>query len=175
MNNRNVRSGAGVLLAAGVILIAGANGGCSAASTLAQAAQGCDEFSGGANSVASLSIDGDTKAFLTASANLVTVAQGLEKGVLDACIAIDKDLGVTDTWTAMAPTDGSAPDAELTEACKQASTKINAVLMPGERQRPVYPVHLERTLRGRRLGAGVLRGFVLRDGNLHASGHHRGV
>jgi hypothetical protein len=119
-----MRCGAGAFLAAGIFAIAASSGGCSAASTIQQAASGCDEFNGGASSVASLSIDGDTKAFLTASANLVTVAKSLETSVLNACIAIDTDLGVTDTWTAMA----SMPDSELTEACNQASTAIKGVL-----------------------------------------------
>jgi len=128
MNNRRMRYVPGALLAVAVAVIAASSGGCSAASTIAGAAQGCNEFSGGASSVASLSVDGDTKAFLTASANLVKVAGVIETGVLNACIAIDTDLGVADTWTAMKPTDGSAPDVELTEACTQASTKINGIL-----------------------------------------------
>jgi hypothetical protein len=128
MNNRRMRYLPGVLLAGGVVAIAASTGGCSAASNLVEAAQGCDEFQGGASSVASLSIDGDTKAFLTAAANLVTVANTVETSVLNACIAIDTDLGVPDTWTALKPTDGSAPDAELNEACNEASMKIGNVL-----------------------------------------------
>src|SRR6516165_8793939 len=104
MDNRKLRCGAGALLAAGIVAIAASSGGCSAASnaanTVAGAAAGCDEFSGGASSIASLSIDGDTKAFMTAAFNLKTVAGSLETSVLNACIAIDKDLNVTDTWTA---------------------------------------------------------------------------
>lgn len=129
MNNRKIKYVPGALLAASIVAIALASGGCSAVNAAEAAAQGCDEFSGGVSSVASLSVDGDTKAFLTASANLVSVADSIETDVLNACIAIDTDLGVADTWTALIPTDGSAPDQELTTACTAASTKINAVLM----------------------------------------------
>jgi hypothetical protein len=118
-----------LLLGGTVALAAGANGGCSQAAGLAE---GCSEFNGGASAVASLSIDANTKAFVSASADLVAVGKAMEAAVLKACIAIDVDLGVTDTWTAKAPTDGSNPDAELTEACNQASAKIQAILAAGE-------------------------------------------
>jgi hypothetical protein len=102
--------------------------GSTVASDISGLTSGCDEFSGGASSVASLSIDGDTKAFVSASASLVTITTKAETDVLAACIGICKDLGVTDTWTAMAPSSGNAPDNEVTEACNRASDKIKAVL-----------------------------------------------
>src|SRR5579872_2805462 len=111
------------------------NGGCSAAGSvegtvkgIQVAVSGCDEFNGGASSVASLSIDGDAKAFVTASAHLVALARTTEKEVLDACIGIATDLGVPDTWTAKAPSGSSAPDDEVTEVCGQVASKVNAVL-----------------------------------------------
>jgi len=116
----------------GLIGVTVASNGCSAASNLAGAAQGCDEFNGGVSAVANLSIDANTKALVTSAADLVAIANTIETDVLNACIAIDTDLGVTDTWTAMKPTDGSAPDNELKEACTQASNKINAILMAGQ-------------------------------------------
>ncbi len=103
------------------------SGGCSAASNAEELASGCDEFNQGTSSVDALSIDGDTKAFVSASASLVSIATTSETNVLGACTAIDRDLGVTDTWSAMAPSSG-APDAELKEACSQASSKITAIL-----------------------------------------------
>ena len=144
MHNRKMRFGAGTLLAGGIIAIAASSGGCSAASTLVEAAKGCDEFSGGADSVATLSVDGDTKAFLTASTNLVKVATDIETSVMGACIKIDTDLGVTDTWTAMAPAAGDAPDAELTEVGagrlslgRGLSTRGDAVRAVLQSDRPV--------------------------------------
>ena len=129
---------------------------------------GCDEFSGGASSIASLSIDGDTKAFLTASANLVTVATSLETSVMNACIAIDTDLGVTDTWTAMASKPGQRAHRGLQPGLDEDQRRSS------RRQRlgPVRPVGLERVLLGRRQRAGVVRGLLQRDGELHASGRH---
>jgi hypothetical protein len=129
MNNRKgFRYVPGVVLAGAIAAVALANGGCSAANTLAGAAQGCNEFPG---SVASLQaqLDGNTQAFVSASADLKAVVDGIETAVLTSCMNIDKDLGVTDTWTAMAPMPGAAPDAELTEACNKASAAISAVLM----------------------------------------------
>ncbi len=105
-------------------LVAGVTGGCSAANNIAQAAQGCDEFSGGPSSVAGLQIDAKTKAFVQAAADLVSLANTMENGVYDACKKIDTDLGVADTWSAM-----SGLDAQTTEACNQANTKIQAILM----------------------------------------------
>jgi hypothetical protein len=134
INGKGFKYVPGLVLAGSVAMLALTNGGCSAANTIAGAAGGCDEFKGGASSVASLSIDGSTKAFVGAAADLeaiVTGPMGMEVSVMNACIAIDKDLGVTDSWSAMAPTDGSAPDNELKEACNQATTKINAILMAG--------------------------------------------
>ncbi|HLK40106.1 MAG TPA: hypothetical protein VKU41_25295 [Polyangiaceae bacterium] len=111
---------------------AASNGGCSAAknaiSNAEGLASGCDEFKNGASSVSSLSIDGDTKAFVSASANLVAIVNTAEADVLNACIGICKDLGVADTWSAKAPSNHGAPDDEVTEACTQAANKIHAVL-----------------------------------------------
>jgi hypothetical protein len=122
----------GYIAAASLIgVVAGADG-CTAADNAVNDVEGltsgCSEFSGGPSAVSSLSIDGDTKAFIVASANLVAIVDDGEKAVLQACIGIDTDLGVKDTWSAKAPASGSPPDAEVTEACNQAATKIQAVL-----------------------------------------------
>jgi hypothetical protein len=133
MRNLPIRKYVPSLFIAGSAVIVGvSSGGCSAVndavSNVEQASSGCNEFNGGESSIASLSVDGDTKAFLTASANLVAIVTSAETDVLNACKAIDSDLKVTDTWSAMAPDGGAAPDAELTEACKQAASKITAIL-----------------------------------------------
>jgi hypothetical protein len=124
----------GALFGGAVVAMGAASGGCSAADAakdavhnVEQATNGCDEFDQGDSAVEGLSIDGDTKAFVEASANLVTVAQTAESNVLTACIAIDTDLGIPDTWSAM-KSDGGSSDAEVTEACTQAANKIKAVL-----------------------------------------------
>jgi hypothetical protein len=124
----------GAILAGAVIVVPMANGGCSAASeaksaltNVEQATSGCDEFDQGESAVAKLSIDGDTKAFVTASVNLAAIAVQAESSVLAACKAIDSDLGVTDTWSVMKG-DGGSSDGETAEACKQAANKIKTVL-----------------------------------------------
>ncbi|MGH7436030.1 MAG: hypothetical protein ACRENE_10190 [Polyangiaceae bacterium] len=124
-----------------------ATGGCSAAENAVNNAEGlasgCNELSGGPSSVQSLSIDGDTKAFVVATANLVALVDDGEKTVLGACIGIDHDLGVNDTWSAKAPKSGAAPDDEVTEACRQASLKIRAVLTEAQAQCSLFvsPAH----------------------------------
>jgi hypothetical protein len=132
MRNSIVRLHIPALLVSGSLVgLALSNGGCSAvkdaASNIEQASSGCDELNEGASSISKLSIDGDTKAFVTASANLVSVATSTELEVLDACKAIDKDLKCTDTWSSLAP-DAGAPDAETQAACQAAADKIKAIL-----------------------------------------------
>ncbi len=132
--NHAHRSLPAAIMAGSIIAIAMAGGGCSAASAandalnnVEQATGSCDEFDQGESAVAKLSIDGDTKAFVTASTNLVAIAAEAETKVLAACKAIDADLGVADTWSAMKG-DGGSSDAETAEACKQAAAKIKGVL-----------------------------------------------
>jgi hypothetical protein len=131
MMNRYVHRTVSGSLFIGAVVALSAASGCSAAkdavSNVVQASEGCDEFNGGESAVANLSIDGDTKAFVTASANLVEIAGKAEVEVLDACIAIDQDLRIPDTWSAM-KADGGSSDAEVKEACGQAAAKIKAVL-----------------------------------------------
>ena len=124
-----------------------ASGGCSAAENAVDNAEGlasgCNELSGGPSSVQSLSIDGDTKAFVMATANLVALVDDGEKAVLTACVGIDDDLDVNDTWSAKAPKNGARPDDEVTEACHQASLKIHAVLTAAQAQCSLFvsPAH----------------------------------
>jgi len=132
MRNSNIRTHIpGLLIAGSLVAFATYSGGCSsvkdAVSNVEQASSGCDELSAGEASISKLSIDGDTRAFVTASANLAAVATSTEIEVLNACKAIDKDLEVTDTWSKLA-TDGGAPDAETSEACGAAAKKIKAIL-----------------------------------------------
>src|SRR5579872_6981375 len=134
-----------VALLLGVPLFA--SGGCSAADNAVNNAEGlasgCNELSGGPSSVESLSIDGDTKAFVMATANLVALVDDGERVVLAACTGIDQDLGVNDTWSAKAPKGSAHPDDEVTEACHQASAKISAVLSRAQAQCNLFvsPAH----------------------------------
>ena len=71
----------GALVAGAAVAVTTASGGCSAASdargaltNVEQATSGCDQFDQGESAVANLSIDGDTKAFVTASVHLAAIA-----------------------------------------------------------------------------------------------------
>jgi hypothetical protein len=134
MINRHLhRSIPGALLAGAVIAVGVANGGCSAASsvenaagTVTGAAQGCDEFGQGTTAISNLSIDGDAKAFVTASANLVDIIKTSEGDVYTACKGMCSDLKIPDTWTAKEK--GADVDDALTEACGQVTAKFKATL-----------------------------------------------
>lgn len=123
----------GALLAGSLAAIAATAlgaGGCSGASPAPEAAPACAEFPG---SVGALSLDADTTAFVDASADLLDLVTNLETTVLDACAGIARDLLVDDTWTAKGPLNRGSADAEVTEACSQASGAVAAALHPAAR------------------------------------------
>ncbi|MGH7437946.1 MAG: hypothetical protein ACRENE_19880, partial [Polyangiaceae bacterium] len=124
-NRKSFRYVPGFVLAGSVAVMAMGSGGCSAVNTLEQAAQGCNEFPG---SIASVSISGEAQAFVQGAADLVTIGTSMEMSVLQACIGIDTDLMVSDTWTAKGPAMNGSTDAEVTEACNQAAAAITAGL-----------------------------------------------
>ena len=115
-------SGTAVAIAA----VALAAGGCSASSSPPEA-QTCDEFPG---SVSALSFDADTNRFVSASASLLALVTNLNARVLNACVGIAVDLTVADTWTQKGPLNRGTADAEVTEACAQASRAVSAALHP---------------------------------------------
>lgn len=115
----------GFVLAGTVGLLALSNGACSAIQNAEEAAMGCSAFPG---SVSSLSLTGTAQAFVQSGADLVNIANTIENNVLTACINIDSDLMVTDTWSAMGPDGGGSLDKETTEACTQAANAISTAL-----------------------------------------------
>src|ERR1019366_7606319 len=133
MINRHLRSVPGALMAGAIVAIASANGGCSAASTATnalnnaeQATSSCDEFTSGGDAVGMLSIDGDTKAFVTASASLDAIAKYAETDGYGACKHVCGGLKTADASTGKE--NGADGDAAVPEACHQASVKISGPL-----------------------------------------------
>jgi hypothetical protein len=110
----------GTCIGAFVVVAALSNGGCSAASTALQAAQGCDEFPSAAST---LQLDANTQAFVQATADLISITGTLESSVYTACANMAKDLGVTDSWSAQ-----PSLDAQMQAACTAAQTAIAALL-----------------------------------------------
>ncbi len=98
---------------------------CSDAADLAS---GCDEINGGASAVAQLDIDAKLKAFISATADLKTIADRIKVDVKAACIDMSTKLGATDTWTALGDGDDAISNAMKTGACDQANAKITAIL-----------------------------------------------
>jgi hypothetical protein len=82
----------------------------------------CAEFPNALDALQT-SVDANTLAVLHAGADLLLAAQTVENAAFTACVAIDKDMGLADTWSAK----GSLDD-QVTEACAQAAAKIKAVL-----------------------------------------------
>src|SRR5260370_1976641 len=76
---------------------------CAAAKEATAAASGCDELNGGAAAVGKLEIDAKLKAFVSATADLQTVATKIKGDVKAACVGFATDLRVMDTCTALAP------------------------------------------------------------------------
>jgi hypothetical protein len=120
----------GALAAGALIGLVAAGGGCSAVSSAENAAEGatgtCDAFNSGTSAVQNLSIDGDSKAFVTASVNLADVTKTAEGDVYTACKGICGDLQISDTWTAKEK--GADIDDAVTEACTQAANHISTTL-----------------------------------------------
>jgi hypothetical protein len=128
IHRKALRRASGLFLVSAAVFSLSA-GGCSlntasnTVSNLEGATSGCDEFAGGSSSIEALQIDATTKQFVEASSDLVGVVSSMETSIYTSCKNIDGDLGVTDTWSAM-----TGLDAQVTEACHQAQTKITAIL-----------------------------------------------
>jgi hypothetical protein len=125
MNHRHELGYAPALaLTAALLSVAASSGGCTAVANAVnnadQLAQGCSEFPA---TISTVSLDSNTDAFVTAGANIVTLAGSMETSVFTSCANIATGLGVMDTWTAM-----STLDEQTKEACSQASTAITAAL-----------------------------------------------
>ncbi len=119
----------GARFAGPIAAMALAGAGCSAASSVPDAAPTCGEFPA---SVGALSLDPDTTVFVTAAASLLALVTNMETTVLDACVGIATDLLVDDTWTEKGPLNRGTAEAEVMEACAQASRAISAVLHPAK-------------------------------------------
>ncbi len=98
---------------------------CSDAADLAS---GCDELNGGAEAVAKLDVDAKLKTFITATADLKTIADRIKADVKTACVGMSTSLGLMDTWTALGDSDDAISNPNKTGACDQASVKIQAIM-----------------------------------------------
>ena len=101
---------------------------CAAAKEAGELAGGCDELNGGVDAVGKLDIDVKLKAFVSATAELQSVAVKIKGEVKAACVAIATDLGATDTWTSLGDSDDAISNTMKTGACDQASVNIDAIL-----------------------------------------------
>jgi hypothetical protein len=99
--------------------------------TTSSSALSCPEFQPGGSLDASIKVDPRIRAFVQSSADLTGVAATLKRAVKDACVGIDHDLGVTDTWSGLGDA-GDSDDAISNRngngACDAARARIVAIM-----------------------------------------------
>jgi len=115
----------GLMLSLGAL---GATGCVSPQSPITQAAGDCPEFAAGAQISESASMDMTVRIFLQASADFSKVTADMKADVKQACININKDFGIADTWTQFGDDDKSISNSNGTGACDAASNKIKAIM-----------------------------------------------
>jgi hypothetical protein len=88
----------------------------------------CPEFQPGTGLDASIKVDARVREFVQSTADLNSVAVTLKGAVKDACIGIDNDLGVTDSWSALGDTDDAISNSKGTGACDAARSQIVSIM-----------------------------------------------
>lgn len=80
---------------------------------------------------ANVKVDLRVRGFVQSSADLAGVAVALKTAVKEACVGIDNDLGVTDTWSALGDagdSDDAISNPNGTGACDAARARIVAIM-----------------------------------------------
>ena len=88
----------------------------------------CPEFQPGGALDESVKVDVRVRAFVASSADLTGVATALKTAVKEACVGIDNDLGVTDTWSTSGgagDSDDAISNANGTGACDAARARAS--------------------------------------------------
>jgi hypothetical protein len=99
----------------------------STTSGIGQAGQGCSELQ--ADSIDStVKVDARVRVFMQASVDLRAVAATIKVAVKKACIGIDNDLGVNDSWSALGDVDDAIHNTNNTGACDAARDRITAIM-----------------------------------------------
>ena len=105
--------------------------GCVDASSplIQESASGCDEFQSGTEVPSDLTVDGDVKVFLQASADFGGQADAIRDSVFTACSHIALDLKATDTWSSLDDVNARISNDSGTGACDAAAKQIEAILV----------------------------------------------
>jgi hypothetical protein len=91
----------------------------------------CPEFQPGSTLGANAKVDVRVRGFVQSSADLTGIAATLKSAVKGACVGIDSDLGVTDTWSSLSDagdSDDAISNANGTGACDAARARIVAIM-----------------------------------------------
>src|SRR5262245_36895161 len=84
---------------------------------------GCEELRTSAD-LSALKVDARVRQMMVATREVSAVVQTSKEAVATACANIAKDLGATDTWSAIEDTNEAISNPERTGACDQAAAKI---------------------------------------------------
>jgi hypothetical protein len=106
----------------------GASGCVSPQSPITQAAGDCPEFMAGATISDSISVDTTVKVFMQASSTFSKVTSDIKSDVKTACININKDLGVQDTWSQFGDDDKAISNSNGSGACDATAAKVKAIM-----------------------------------------------
>jgi hypothetical protein len=92
-------------------------------------AEGCDEFVVGQDVDSNLEVDQTVKHFMQAASDFAQVGNDMEAAVLTACSNIARDLGATDSWSAIEVEKDRISNASGTGACDVAGQKAEQLLI----------------------------------------------
>jgi len=115
----NVRKG---LYTTSFVLLATAPACISADSKVLDVREGCDEYD--TDSLGSLDIDADAKAFVSASADIDGATVRVSEQVFTACSGIAQDLGLQDTWSSLATLKDKISNDNRTGACDAVGREL---------------------------------------------------
>jgi hypothetical protein len=106
------------------VLLAAAPACISSDSKVLDVSEGCDEYD--KDSLQSLSIDADAKAFISATAEIDGATLRVSEQVFTACSGIAQDLGLADTWSGLGTLKEKISNPSGTGACDTVSRELQA-------------------------------------------------
>jgi hypothetical protein len=117
----NVRNG---LYTTSFVLLAAAPACISADSKVLDVSEGCDEYD--KDSLESLEIDADAKAFITATADIDSATVRVSEHVFTACSGIAQDLGLADSWSTLGTLKDKISNSNGSGACDAVGRELEA-------------------------------------------------
>jgi hypothetical protein len=117
----------------------------SPSSSLVQSAdQGCPELNGGAPAQGTPALDARVRGVVQASADLRDATKSIKASVKTACANIARDLGASDTWSAIGDGDDAIHNDGRTGACDAARDRIEAIMTSDAGVRANFALSISR-------------------------------